>query len=134
LRGSGYIEGTLFPWVVSDFSLMDAIECGIVKLPRVPVSDNIPGGEMPTFRNLWDNIRNKMPKKGRGNASNSLDPLSLPSNLQTALQALYGHYEKTFNSWQEEGHRFAAGVYHCLQQHGHLQAGLRLRLWLSPDG
>ena len=32
LRGSGYAEGTLFPWTVSDFSLMDAIECGIVKL------------------------------------------------------------------------------------------------------
>ena len=41
LRGSGYAEGTLFPWVVSDFSLMDAIECGIVKLPRVPVTDNL---------------------------------------------------------------------------------------------
>src|SRR5437867_7607077 len=37
LRGSGYAEGTLFPWTMSDFSLMDAIECGIVKLPRVPV-------------------------------------------------------------------------------------------------
>ena len=40
LRGSGYSEGTLFPWVVSDFSLIDAIECGIVKVPRVPVSDD----------------------------------------------------------------------------------------------
>src|SRR6266851_2857200 len=40
LRGSGYAEGTLFPWTMSDFSLMDAIECGIVKLPRVPVADN----------------------------------------------------------------------------------------------
>src|SRR6266704_2048861 len=50
LRGSGYAEGTLFPWAVSDFSLMDAIECGIVKLPRVPVAENIPGGEMPNFR------------------------------------------------------------------------------------
>jgi type III restriction enzyme len=39
LRGSGYVEGTLFPWAMSDFSLMDAIECGIVKLPRVPVSE-----------------------------------------------------------------------------------------------
>jgi hypothetical protein len=45
LRGSGYAEGTLFPWTMSDFSLMDAIECGIVKLPRVPVADNIPGAE-----------------------------------------------------------------------------------------
>ena len=47
LRGSGYAEGTLFPWTMCDFSLMDAIECGIVKLPRVPVADNIPGEEMP---------------------------------------------------------------------------------------
>ncbi len=103
LRGSGYTEGTLFPWVVSDFSLMDAIECGIVKLPRVPVSDNIPGGDMPKFRNLWENIRGDMPKKGRGKAAKTLDPLSLPSQLQTALEALYGHYEKTFDSWQAEG-------------------------------
>ena len=34
LRGSGYVEGTLFPWTMCDFSLMDAIESGIVKLPR----------------------------------------------------------------------------------------------------
>src|SRR5208283_3718652 len=94
LRGSGYAEGTLFPWTMSDFSLMDAIECGIVKLPRVPVADNIPGEEMPVFRNLWEHIRAKMPKKGRGKSA-SLDPLSLPVELQTALEALYGHYVKT---------------------------------------
>lgn len=40
LRGSGYQEGTLFPWTVSDFSLMDALECGIVKLPRIPIDDS----------------------------------------------------------------------------------------------
>ena len=102
LRGSGYAEGTLFPWTMSDFSLMDAIECGIVKLPRVPVAENIPGDEMPVYRNLWENIRKDMPKKGRGK-SGDLDPLKLPTRLQTALQALYGHYEKTFRRWQEKG-------------------------------
>ena len=100
LSGSGYAEGTLFPWTVSDFSLMDAIECGIVKLPRVPVADNIPNADMPKFRNLWEHIKNRMPKKGRGKAK-GLDPLSLPVELQTALEALYGHYEKTFKLWQE---------------------------------
>ena len=103
LRGSGYAEGTLFPWTVCDFSLMDAIECGIVKLPRVPVADNVPGGEMPKLRNLWDHIGKKMPKKGRGAAGQTLDPLSLPPDLQTALHALYGHYEKTYVLWQEAG-------------------------------
>jgi type III restriction enzyme len=96
LSGSGYAEGTLFPWTMSDFSLMDAIECGIVKLPRVPVADNIPGEEMPMFRNLWEHIRTKLPKKGRGKSA-TLDPLSLPPQLQTALEALYGHYEKTYD-------------------------------------
>lgn len=102
LRGSGYIEGTLFPWTMSDFSLMDAIECGIVKLPRVPVADNIPGSEMPMFRNLWEYIRAKMPKKGRGKAE-ALNPLDLPPQLQTALDALYGHYEKIFDLWRKSG-------------------------------
>ncbi|MBC3413619.1 DEAD/DEAH box helicase family protein [Pseudomonas sp. SWRI51] len=102
LAGSGYVEGTLFPWTVSDFSLMDAIECGIVKLPRVPVAENITGDEMPMFRNLWENIRKDMPKKGRG-SKQDLDPLKLPTRLQTALQALYGHYEKTYAKWQDAG-------------------------------
>ncbi len=101
LRGSGYAEGTLFPWTMCDFSLMDAIECGIVKLPRVPVAENIPGNEMPVFRNLWENIREDMPKKSRSSGG-ELDPLKLPTLLQTALQALYGHYEKTFALWQEK--------------------------------
>ncbi len=100
LSGSGYAEGTLFPWTMSDFSLMDAIECGIVKLPRVPVADNIPGGEMPRFRELWKHIGPKMPRKGRGKAKN-LDPLSLPTELQTALEALYGHYKKTYDLWEK---------------------------------
>ena len=101
LRGSGYIEGTLFPWVVSDFSLMDAIESGIVKLPRVPVAQNIPMGDMPMYRELWDHIGKKMPKKGRGKGGAAVDPHKLPTQLQTALDALYGHYEKTFELWQE---------------------------------
>ncbi|MDE0043729.1 MAG: DEAD/DEAH box helicase family protein [Candidatus Poribacteria bacterium] len=102
LRGSGYAEGTLFPWTMNEFSLMDAIESGIVKLPRVPVSDNVPGGEMPTLRNLWEHIGKKMPKKGFTKA-NLLDPLSLPVELETALQALYGHYEKTFELMKKAG-------------------------------
>ena len=103
LRGSGYAEGTLFPWTMSDFSLMDAIECGIVKLPRVPVADNVPGGNTPMFRNLWEHIGKEMPKKGRGAGGRALDPLKLPKQLLTALDALYGHYAKTYDLWAEAG-------------------------------
>ena len=34
-----------------------------------------------------------------------LDPLKLPTRLQTALEALYGHYEKTFKLWEDKGIR-----------------------------
>src|SRR5262249_13973294 len=56
------------------------------------------------YRDLWKHIRNKMPKKGRGKAK-TLDPLSLPPQLQTALEALYGHYEKTYELWKTSGIR-----------------------------
>ena len=99
LAGSGWPEGVLFPWVVSDFSLMDAIECGIVKLPRVPVADNLPGQPEPLYRNLWKAIGKKMPKKTKGALP---DPQKLPLELKTAIDALYGHYEKTFELWRKE--------------------------------
>lgn len=106
LSGSGYVEGTLFPWTMSDFSLMDAIECGIVKLPRVPVAENITnsGAELPMYRDLWENLKNaqpRLPRAGR-QISKNLDPLKLPALLQTALLTLYGHYEKTFHLWKEK--------------------------------
>ena len=102
LAGSGYVEGTLFPWVVSDFSLMDAIECGIVKLPRVPVADNLPIDDMPIYRKLWDHIGKEMPKKGAAK-SGDLDPLKLPTELLTALDALYNHYAKVDEEWKRAG-------------------------------
>ena len=100
LSGSGWAEGTLFPWVVSDFSLMDAIECGIVKLPRVPVADNMASAPEPMYRNLWPRIREDMPK---GAARAGLDPETLPIEVKTALDALYGHYETEFDEWKRQG-------------------------------
>ena len=101
LKGSGWQEGTLFPWVMSDFSLIDAVESGIVKLPRVPVADNLPGNEEPLYRDLWKAIGKKMPKKAKGDSKP--DPHKIPAELQTAITALYGHYEKTYAAWQEAG-------------------------------
>lgn len=102
LQGSGYKEGTLFHWTVSDFSLMDAIECGIVKLPRVPVAENIPSSDLPIYRNIWRNVRDKMPRTTRSRV-NMADFLKLPSELETALNTLYSHYEKTSALWEESG-------------------------------
>lgn len=98
LKGSGYPEGTLFGWVVSDFSLIDAIESGIVKVPRVPVSDDSMGGVMPTYRDLWLRIRDELPKKGRGTEAIDEEP-RLPLQLEGALTSLYSNYAKTYQAW-----------------------------------
>lgn len=102
LRGSGYPEGTLFPWVVSDFSLVDAIESGIVKIPRVPVADDQMTGSQPAYRDLWMRIRDDLPKKGRKTDAVSGEP-KLPAELQGALHSLYGNYEKAYKSWEQSG-------------------------------
>ena len=83
---------------------MDAIECGIVKLPRIPVADSAVGAPMPIYRDLWEHIGKRMPKKGAAK-SGDLDPLAatFPAELQTALYALYSHYEKTYDAWRQAG-------------------------------
>jgi type III restriction enzyme len=101
LRGSGYPEGYLFPWVVSDFSLMDAIESGIVKLPRVPVTDNLVQSDSVVYRDLWKHIGKELPKTAAG--ANKLSPFDLPNMLRTALSALYSHYEGEFDRWNRAG-------------------------------
>ena len=101
LRGSGYSEGTLFPWVVSDFSLMDAIESGIVKLPRVPVTDNLVQTDTVVYRDLWKHIGKSMPKTAA--SANKLSPFDLNPLLLTALNSLYSHYVGEFERWQKAG-------------------------------
>ena len=80
---------------------------------------------MPKFRNLSEHIRADMPKKGRGKAS-QLDPLSLPVKLQTALEALYGHYRKTFETMREARISVPPCYQRGLHQYLDLQDGLRL--------
>ena len=109
LRSSGYPEGTLFPWVVSDFSLIDAIEAGIVKVPRVPVADDSMTGAQPTYRDLWLRIREHLPKKGRKTEKVGGEP-KLPRELEGALRSLYGNYEKYYRLWEKNTEARASGI------------------------
>jgi type III restriction enzyme len=97
LSGSGYREGTLFPWVVSDFGLVEAIESGIVKIPRVPVDDNATAPDV-RFLNLWPSIKDGLPKKGR--REGTVTPDQLPGLLEGALNALYDSYARAFAEWE----------------------------------
>jgi type III restriction enzyme len=109
LRGSGWPEGTMFPWVVSDFSLIDAIESGIVKVPRVPVDDNQMSGTLPTYRQLWEKIRTALPRKGRGTQAVTGDPV-LPVELEAAIKSLYDNYVKYHRLWEQNEDARAKGL------------------------
>ena len=73
----------------------------------MPVADNIPGEDVPIFRDLWKHIGKDMPKKGKLTG----DPLAIPDKLKTALHALYKHYEETFEDVGTRWNRNAASVY-----------------------
>jgi type III restriction enzyme len=84
IKGSNHPEGQPFPRLVSDFGLADAIESGIVKIPRLPVLD-VTGWPDPKFFRLWECIRERLqpgdpcPKCGKapkwaGNSSSAHRP------------------------------------------------------------
>lgn len=99
LSGSGYKEGFIFPWTVSDFSLMDAIESGIVKVPRIPVDDDARSDGV-TYLDLWDQVKRDLPKTNRRNLN--ITTWTPPAELEGALYSLYHSYEKSFEHWQKE--------------------------------
>jgi type III restriction enzyme len=100
IGGSGYGEGILFPWVVSDFSLVDAIESGVVKIPRVPVDDDRPSPDV-TYLDLWQKIRDGLPRYGR--KADTVSPEELPDALDGALASLYSSYQREYTRWEESG-------------------------------
>jgi type III restriction enzyme len=65
-----------FPWVVRDFSLMDAIESGLVKVPQLPVRDNT-GAAIPNYFNIWDRVLAQMTSSERGGSRGQVKPASL---------------------------------------------------------
>ncbi len=69
----------IFPWAVSDFPLLDAIESGLVKIPRVPVSDDTESHD-PKYRNIYDYNQGKDLTK------------NLTLRVQEPLKQLYTHY------------------------------------------
>lgn len=103
LKGSGYNEGHIFPWTVSDFSLMDAIESGIVKVPRTPVDDDA-DHELVTYLRLWDFVGDKLPKRV---AKGKVDNWIPQPELEGALRSLHRSYTKAFEHWES-----------TLQRHG----------------
>lgn len=78
---------SLFPWTVSDFPLTDSIECGMVKIPRVPVGK--PRIDKTLCRNIYANTEN-----------DQLSADNLPDTVKKPLAALYANYTEVFEAWR----------------------------------
>jgi type III restriction enzyme len=94
IQGSGYIEGSPFPWLVSDFGLVDAIESGIVKIPRLPVSDTT-GRPEPKYFTLWRHINDRL-QPGEKLPGGKPKPEVVWRKAEDALLTLAGQWKERF--------------------------------------
>ncbi len=101
IHGSGYEEGAPFPWLVSDFGLVDAIESGIVKIPRVPVADDT-GQPLPKYFRLWHWINAQLPAREQERARRKAKPESVLREADDAIQQIAGEWKRTFEEWQAQ--------------------------------
>lgn len=93
-----------FEWVVSDFALVDAIESGLVKIPRVPTDDNA-GRAIPKYRNLWEYIKGRLPRTSDEQEAESHPLTDYLTEVDGPLKQLAGEWEETFHRWDEAGRR-----------------------------
>lgn len=91
IGGSGYPEGSPFPWIVSDFALVDAIESGITKIPRLPAADNT-GRPDPKFFKLWEHVMDGL-RAGERLTGGKPKPEVVYRKAQDALLTLAGQWK-----------------------------------------
>ena len=101
LSNSGYPEGSPFPWLVSDFGLVDAIECGIVKIPRLPVRDDLgkkddAGRPDPKYYRLWEHIKSAMQPVDK--IGTRMKTESIYREAQSALVTLAAQWKAQFDA------------------------------------
>jgi len=97
IKGSGHPEGRPFPWLVSDFGLVDAIESGIVKIPRLPVSD-VTGRPEPKYFRLWKAINEDLQPGERlpGRRAGRPKPEIVYREAEGALKQIAGQWIERF--------------------------------------
>ena len=104
LQSAGTETHKPFPWVVSDFSLMDAIESGLVKIPQLAIRDTT-GAEIPGYFNIWKWIMERMTAKERGGSKVNPKPDAVLKYAQQPITMLGSHWETTRKEWEDDRDR-----------------------------
>lgn len=92
-----------FPWVVSDFGLIDAIESGLVKIPQLAVRDTM-GDDRAAYFNIWKwMMEQKLTPAERGGRKGSVKPEAVLKYANHPIAILAGEWEKKRQEWEQEG-------------------------------
>ena len=111
LQGSGYMAYGLFPWVVSDFGLIESIESGLVKIPFLPQSDSTQAIEPAMLRDIYSCVKDDLPKKGQKKKKSEAkeegkklkeEPPKLPPLVKGALDQFYNHYQEYYKGTRRQ--------------------------------
>lgn len=97
LQGSGNEVGRPFPWVVSDFGLLDAIESGMVKIPQLPTQDQTGESEAAYF-NIWRWVQQRAEEQGLGT---TLSPEMVMSFASAPINLLAEDWYRRFQHWED---------------------------------
>ncbi len=96
-----------FPWVVSDFGLVDAIESGLVKIPQLPIRDTT-GDERAKYFNVWrwimdPNRPNALTGPERGGKRGNPKPEAILKWAHVPIAILGGEWRETLREWKKNG-------------------------------
>jgi type III restriction enzyme len=96
IQGSGNEVGKPFPWVVSDFGLLDAIESGLVKIPQLPSRDTT-GAEEAAYFNIWRWVQEKAQQDGYGT---TITPDIVMMYASAPINLLAQEWHQRFQQWE----------------------------------
>jgi type III restriction enzyme len=89
-----------FPWVVSDFGLVEAIESGLVKIPQLAVRDTT-GAAIPGYTNIWQWILPQLTSAERGGARGNPKPEAILKYAHHPIAMLAGLWEELRQAWED---------------------------------
>lgn len=96
----GQSTNRTFPWVVSDFGLVDAIESGLVKIPQLAVRDTT-GKEIPGYFNIWRYIMERLTPAEKGGSKGSPKPEAVLKWANTPISLLGAYWEQLRLEWEK---------------------------------
>lgn len=97
IQGSGNEVGQPFPWIVSDFGLLDAIESGLVKIPQLPSRD-VSGAEEAAYFNIWRWVQAKAKEDGFGT---NVTPQIVMNYASAPINLLATEWHQRFVEWEQ---------------------------------